>query len=103
MKCISLLIVLFLLSGCVSLNTLSLTSLPSDRQKLIEAKVEKTIILGFNFDNDFVDELPQKLKAQCPNGQIQGVLTKDENINYFFYFVWKKSITSQAYCVVGKS
>lgn len=102
MKLLSLMGTLFLLSGCVSLNTVSLTSLPSERQKMIEAKVEKTIILGFNFDNDFVDELPQKLKSQCPNGQIQGVLTKDENINYFLFFVWKKSVSAQAYCVMGK-
>lgn len=102
MKIFSLVAVLFLLSSCVSLNTVSLTSIPGDRQKVIEAKVEKTIILGFNFDNDFVDELPQKLKAQCLNGQIQGVLTKDENINYFLYFVWKKSVSAQAYCVTGK-
>lgn len=102
MKLIALLLASVFFSGCVSLNTVSLTSIPSQRQKPINASVEKFMVLGFNFDNDYVDVLTDRLRAQCPNGQITGVLTKDEDTNYFLYFFWKKNVSAQAYCVQYK-
>lgn len=102
MRLIILLLALVFFSGCVSLNTVSLTSIPSQRQKPIQASVEKFMVLGFNFDNDYVDVLTDKLRGQCPNGQITGVLTKDEDTNYFLYFFWKKNVSAQAYCVQNK-
>ena len=79
-----------LVSGCASINSLSLTPIPADR---------KVIILGFNFDNDFVDGMVDDLRRQCPNVKVTGILTKDENINYFLYLVWKKQVTATGYCV----
>ncbi|MCB0368244.1 MAG: hypothetical protein KDD45_02105 [Bdellovibrionales bacterium] len=91
------------LSGCVSLNTVSLTSVPSQRSHPVSTSVERFMILGFNFDNDYVDLLTEKLKQQCPNGMISGILTKDESVNYFMYFFWKKVVTAKGYCLQKKS
>ncbi len=94
-----LLIGSILLASCASINSVSLTPIPANRKTQVRTEKSKIILLGFNFDNDFVDEAVSDLTRQCPNGQVTGLLTKDENINYFLYFVWKKQITATGFCV----
>lgn len=84
--------------GCASVNSVSLTPIPADRSQRVHVETSKVIFLGFNFDNDFIDQTVEDLKRQCPNGKITGLLTKDENINYFLYIVWKKQITVNGFC-----
>lgn len=84
-------------SGCYSLRTMSLTQIPKTRSKIVEARVEKTIFLGFNFDNDFLDSLPEKLQKKCPKGRVSGILTKDESV--FYFLVTKKIVTARGYCI----
>lgn len=88
-----------LFASCASINSVSLTQIPAERSQKVYTQKDKVIILGFNFDNDFVDGLVEDLKRQCPNGKVTGLLTKDEDINYFLYFVWKKQVTATGYCV----
>lgn len=90
-----------LLTACASVNSVSLTPIPKDRSNPVKVEASKTIFLGFNFDNDFINNLVDGLKAQCPNGKVSGILTKDEDINYFLYIVWKKQITASGYCIKG--
>lgn len=89
---------LFLLSvtACVSLQSVSLTQVPAKRENKVSASTHKWIILGFNFDNDYVDKLTEQLKDKCENGQIRGILTKDEVTSYFLVF--KRSVTATGYC-----
>jgi hypothetical protein len=98
---IQTLICALFLASCTSLNTLSVTSIPAKRDKPVKAQTEKMIFLGFNFDNDFVDDMTNQLKRQCPNGMISGILTKDEAVNYFLYIVWKHQVTATGYCVAS--
>ncbi len=91
------------LNACVSLNSVSLTPIPPERNNRVSVERDKFIFLGFSFDNDFVDGAVEDLKAQCPNGKVTGLLTKDENINYFLYIFWKKRISAQGYCVKANS
>lgn len=95
-KSLSLLMVLLLLSSCASVNSVSLTPIPADRSRPVKAEVSKTIFLAFNFDNDFIDPLIQKLKDQCPKGVVSGILTKDETIGYVLVFT--KRVTATGYC-----
>jgi hypothetical protein len=88
-----------LTTGCASLNSVSVTPIPAQRKNIVQSQHSKLIFLAFNFDNDFVDDVVTDLKQQCPNGKVTGLLTKDENINYFLYFVWRKQITATGYCV----
>jgi len=90
--------VFFALCSCVSLNSVSLTQIPEKRVKKISAEDSKVIILGLSFDNDFADTVVRKLQKKCDGGKIQGILTKDENVNYFFYLVYKKRVVAQGYC-----
>ncbi|OYZ18797.1 MAG: hypothetical protein B7Y39_13035 [Bdellovibrio sp. 28-41-41] len=95
-------VLLVVLSGCVSLNSVSLTSVPADRSKRVAAASERFIFMGFNFDNDYVNSITSDLKTQCPNGTVSGVLTKSESINYFLFIFWKSRVSASGYCVPGK-
>lgn len=96
-----LLMVTVLLAGCASINSVSLTPIPAQRSQPVKSMVSKTIFLGFNFDNDFINPLVEELKAQCPNGVVSGILTKDETISYFLVF--EKKVTATGFCNVSKS
>lgn len=89
---------IFFISSCASINSVSLTQIPQERNQKVKVVKDKIIFLGFNFDNDFVDQMSTELKRQCPDGRITGILTKDENINYFLYIVWKKQVSAEGYC-----
>lgn len=95
---LSLILSLILLSGCASVNSVSLTPIPAERNNVVKATKDKIIILGLNFDNDYVDGIVTDLKQQCPNGKVSGILTKDESIMYFLFFVWKRQVTATGYC-----
>lgn len=71
-----------MLVSCVGLKTVSITNIPQTREQPVNAKVSKFIFLGLNFDNDFVDDLKDKLAAQCTNGTISGILTKHDSTSY---------------------
>jgi hypothetical protein len=85
-----------LLVGCASVNSISLTPIPAQRSRPVKAEASKFIILGFNFDNDFVEPLVDDLKSQCPGGTISGILTKDEVISYFLAHT--RRVTATGFC-----
>lgn len=90
---------LTLLTNCVHLKSVSLTSIPEERSQVVKTNKEKFVFFLFNFDNDFVDSAVQDLKSQCPKGKVTGILTKDETVMYFLFFVWKMRLTAEGYCV----
>lgn len=85
------------MAGCVSLQSVSLTQIPVKRDNKVTATTDKWIFLGLNFDNDYADKLTEKLKRKCENGEIRGILTKDETTAYFIIF--RRSITATGYCI----
>ncbi len=91
-----LLLALMALVGCASVNSVSLTPIPSQRSKQVRTEVSKWIFLGFSFDNDFINPLVSDLKKQCPNGVISGILTKDETISYILLF--EKRVSAIGFC-----
>jgi|GEM_PF-508985 len=91
-----------ILGGCASINSVSVTSIPAERTSPLKVERSKVIVLGLSFDNDFVDEMVSDLQRQCPGGKVTGILTKDEDINYFLYLVYQKRVTASGYCI-GKS
>jgi hypothetical protein len=98
MKKLILISTILFLSACASVQSVSLTQIPAKRSQEVTAQASKTIILGFNFNNDFVDNMTEDLKRQCPNGEVTGILTKDEAINYFLWMVHKRQVTATGYC-----
>lgn len=102
MKNMFLLVGLIFTVSCSHLSSVSQTSIPKDKSKVVEAKVENNIIFLFNFDNDYVDNLTKSLINQCPNGSVKGILTKDVNVTYFPLIFHKNIITAKGYCVSKK-
>lgn len=86
-------------TGCASLRSVSVTSIPQNRNEPVVATVSKWIFLGLNFDNDYVDELTTKLRQNC-DGKVSGLMTKYETT--FYLIVSKDQITATGYCVDSK-
>ena len=97
LKVMSSLLCFSMLVGCASVNSVSLTPIPQNRTREVRAEVSRTIFLLFNFNNDYLDPLTAKLKAQCLEGVITGILTKDEVISYVL--VHKRRVIATGYCV----
>jgi hypothetical protein len=88
---------------CASVNSVSLTSIPAVKEQEVKSTASKVIFLGFNFNNDYIDNMSEELQKQCPNGKITGILTKDETINYFLFFVWERRVTAKGFCQGGNT
>ncbi len=91
-----LLLAAFTLSGCVGLNSVSMTQVPEDKGQQIEANAHDWVFLNFTTQNDFVDEAVAKLKDQCVGGKITGVYTKHQTTAYLLVF--KREVIVSGYC-----
>ena len=87
--------ILFASSGCASLHSVSVTSIPQNRNQKVSANVSKWIVLGLNFNNDYVDELTESLRRKC-DGKVTGILTKYEST--LFLIASKNEITATGFC-----
>lgn len=85
--------------GCTHLSSVSTSTIPKDRSHKVQAQKDRFIFLAFNFNNNYVDDLALDLANQCPDGKVEGVLTKHESITYFPLFAHKQRVTAQGYCV----
>lgn len=97
-KLIAISVLSVMLTACASLNSVSVTQIPANRSNEVSAEADRWIILGFNFDNDYADEVSKTLARKCPGGKISGILTKDEAYMYFLVFVMKKRVVASGYC-----
>jgi hypothetical protein len=84
-------------TACASLQSVSVTNIPRDRGKPVEATADNPAFLGLHFDNDFADDLPDELRAQCPNGKVTGIYSKYEST--WYVLVQNRSVTVKGYCV----
>jgi len=87
---------ILVLSGCVSLNSVSLTQVPHERNNLINAAAHDWLFLGFTSQNNFVDEAIDNLKNQCKGGKLTGILTKHQTTAYVLVF--KREVIASGYC-----
>jgi hypothetical protein len=85
------------LAGCTSLQSVSVTQIPSDRSRPLHAEVSNTALLGIHFDNDFIEPLTAKLMRDCPRGRVTGILTKQESSVYVI--VQTRRVVATGYCV----
>ena len=88
-------------AGCASLQSVSVTNIPSERSRPIQATANNPAFLGIHFDNDFADGVPEELRRQCPNGKVTGVYAKYETT--WYVLVENRSVTAKAYCVPGEA
>ena len=95
-KTILLSILAIALSGCVGLNTVSMTQVPAERDNKITTNSSSWNFIGINFSNAFVDQAIENLKEQCPIGKIEGIYTKHQTTGYLLVF--KREVVVSAYC-----
>jgi hypothetical protein len=86
-------------TGCASLQSVSVTAVPSERSNEVQADASNTAFLGIHFDNDFADGLRDDLRRQCPHGRVTGVFTKYET--YWVVLVETRTVTATGYCVAA--
>ncbi len=97
MSRIVILVIAVALSGCVSLSSVALTQIPKERENMVFASNSELLFLGIAFDNDFVNVVTDDLRKQCPDGKVQGILTKYEHTSYVF--VTERRVVAEGYCV----
>lgn len=90
-----------LTGGCTSLQSVGVTSIPKERGRPVETSENNVALLGIHFDNTFADEVPEKLRQQCPDGKITGVFSKYEST--WYVLVQNRSVTVKAFCVTGEA
>ena len=84
--------------ACTSLQSVSVNSVPNDRSRPVEASEDNTALFGIHFDNDFVNELPARLRNQCRGGKVTGIFTKQES--YWYVIIGRRKVTVKGYCTV---
>lgn len=95
-----LLFIALTLSGCVGLNSVSMTQVPKDKGQLVEANAHDWVFLNFTTQNNFADSAVANLKAQCVGGKISGVYTKHQTTSYVLVF--KREVIVSGYCDLPK-
>ena len=94
---LSILNVALATASCTSLQSVSVNGVPADRRRPVEASATNTALLGIHFDNDFIDGLTDRLKAQCPGGKVTGVYTKHETT--WYVLVQERHVRVSGFCV----
>ncbi len=65
--------------------------------KRIEAKTEQFVVMGFTQETDYVNMARAELMKQCPDGALQGPMTRLSTSHGFFS--WTNKAFMQALCV----
>jgi len=81
------------------MRSISTTSIPAERSKPVEAEGYRFMLLMINVDNDYIDGLTKDLAAECPDGRVEGILTKQEDIMYFPLIAHAVRVTATGFCV----
>lgn len=98
MKLVSCLFILAFTVSCAHVRSVSQTSIPVKRSNPVTAEVKNNIFFFFNFRTDYVNDLTTQLMKKCPNGKVEGILTKDVYTTYFPIIYSQEHITAEGYC-----
>ena len=98
MKIVMVTMLMVFLASCASVRSVSQTSIPAKRENVVKAEVTKNIFFFLNFSTNYLNELTAQLQNSCPNGRVEGILTKDVTIVYFPIIFHQDHITAEGYC-----
>ena len=79
------------------MNTVSVSSIPAQRDQVVSAEGSRFMFLGISFSSDFVDEAVEDLSGMC-NGKVEGIMTKFETHNYFLYLFTSEVVKVKGFC-----
>ena len=83
--------------SCASLNSVSMTSVPKERNNVVQASSSSYGFLGIFFSNDFAESVKADLQKKCPNGEIKGIMSTYQS--YFYFIVLEREVTATGFCV----
>jgi len=97
-----LIVLSFAISGCMhSIHHVHVSDFdPYGGQgsgKMVKAKTEQFVILGFTSDSKYVDKAYMDLQQKCKRGRLQGITTQYSTSLGFFS--WTNKILMQGLCV----
>ena len=70
---------------------------PGKRGRLVEARSEQFVILGFADDTNYVDRAYDRLQQKCRRGRIKGITTQFSTSHGFFS--WTNKILMRGTCL----
>ena len=89
--------------GCTHLHSLSVTTIPDDRSRPVEATGQRIVVLGLNWDNDYAAEVVSDLAKQCPDGRVSGVMTRYERALVVPIFAYAHRVHAEGFCLQAGS
>lgn len=89
------------LPGCITVESISTSQIPpaAARKQKVTSSASNFVFLLIPFGNSFVETAREDLERQCPEGAIEGVQTKHQNLNYFIGLVGFQEVVMHGYCV----
>ncbi len=95
---------LTLLPACMTVSSISTSQIPpaSARQAKVVSSASNFVFLTIPFGNSFVERAREDLERQCPDGAIEGIQTKHQDINYFLGIATTQAVVMQGYCLSSR-
>ena len=93
---LAVIFIVVLLSGCASLQSVSISTLESANGRAIEGMAEDFLFLGLTGNNKIATEAAGDLYSKCPNGTVSGILTSYEKRVYVFFV--KRTVRLRGFC-----
>jgi len=89
------------LTQCTTVRSVSISQLPESaaRRSLVTATASSPVIFLIPFNTGYLDEAREDFVGKCHKGAIEGVLSKDETVDYFLSLFMIQRIHLQGYCV----
>ncbi|MBM4251710.1 MAG: hypothetical protein FJ146_07045 [Deltaproteobacteria bacterium] len=89
------------LSSCVTVKSVSISQIPetSQRKQVVKASATSPVVFLIPFNTDYIEEARADLLQACPNGHIEGLLSKHEDTNYFIGLVYMQKVNFTGYCL----
>ncbi len=72
---------------------------PKTAGKVVTSHTEQYVIMGFKDNTDFLDKARDQLEAECPKGDIVGIVTEYQTALGFFS--WHHHIYMKGLCTDG--
>ncbi len=98
------LIFLTFLPACMTVSSISTSQIPPApaRQQKVLSSASNFVFLTIPFGNSFVERAREDLERQCPDGAIEGIQTKHQDINYFLGLATAQEVVMQGYCLASR-
>ena len=72
------------------------TSLPRSDLRVIDARAEQHVVLGFGGQTDYADDAYRRLMNQCVGGEVTGIQPRYSTSHSFFS--WTNVVEMKGYC-----